>query len=40
VEQWEEEEGMETTVHKKITQNRIQWKIKKMKTQFLTPTKQ
>jgi hypothetical protein len=34
VESWEEE-GMETTLLKKITQYRIQWEIKKMDTQLL-----
>jgi hypothetical protein len=39
VEQWEE--GMETTFFKKKKiQYRIQWEMKKMDTQFLTPTKQ
>jgi hypothetical protein len=40
VKQWEEEEGMETTVLKKIIQYRIQWEMKKMDIQFLTSTKQ
>jgi hypothetical protein len=42
VEQWEEEEeeGMETTVLKKIVKYRIQWEMKKMDTQFLTSRKQ
>jgi hypothetical protein len=40
VEQWEEEEGMETTLLKNIIQYRIQREMKKMDTQFLTPTKQ
>jgi hypothetical protein len=36
---WEKEEGMESTLIKKI-QYRIQWEMKKIDTQFLTPTKQ
>jgi hypothetical protein len=40
VERWEEEKGMETTLFKKIIEYRIQWEMKKMDTQFLTPTKQ
>jgi hypothetical protein len=36
----EEEEGMETTLLKKIIQYRIQWEMKKMNTPFLTSTKQ
>jgi hypothetical protein len=39
VEQWEEEEGMETTVLKKIIQYRIQWEMKKMDPHFLISTK-
>jgi hypothetical protein len=39
MEQQEEEEGMETTL-KKTIQYRIQWKMNKMDTQFLTSTKQ
>jgi hypothetical protein len=35
MELWEEEEGMETTLLKKIIQYRIQWEMKKMNTQFL-----
>jgi hypothetical protein len=37
---WEEEKGMETTLLKKTIQYRIQWEMKKIDTQFLTPTKQ
>jgi hypothetical protein len=40
VEQWEEEEGMETTLLKKIIEYRIQWEMKKMDTKFLTLMKQ
>jgi hypothetical protein len=41
VEQWEEEEGMETTLLKKIQfKYRIHREMKKTDTQFLTPTKQ
>jgi hypothetical protein len=32
VEHWEEEEGMETTLLKKIIQYGIQWEMKKMDT--------
>jgi hypothetical protein len=34
VEQWEEEEGMETTLLKIIIQYRIQWEMKKMGNQL------
>jgi hypothetical protein len=37
--QWEKEEGMETTFPSKLTQYRIQWEMKKMDSQYLTPTK-
>jgi hypothetical protein len=37
VERWEEEEGIETTASKNIIQYKIQWPIKNMDTQFLTP---
>jgi hypothetical protein len=45
VEQWEKEEEVENTLLKKkiiiiIIQYRIQWEMKKMDIQFLTPTKQ
>jgi hypothetical protein len=40
VERWEEEEGMEITLFKKIMQYRTQREMKKMNTQYLTPTKQ
>jgi hypothetical protein len=40
LEQCEEEEGMEATLLKTIIQNRIQWEMEKMNTQFLTSTKQ
>jgi hypothetical protein len=39
VDQWKEEGGMETIFLKKVIQYRIQWEMKKMDTQFLTPTK-
>jgi hypothetical protein len=39
MEQREEEEGMETTLLKTITQYRIQWEMEKMDIQFLTSTK-
>jgi hypothetical protein len=38
VEKWEEEK-METTDLKKIIQYRIQWEMKKMDVQLLTPPK-
>jgi hypothetical protein len=41
VERWEEEKGMEITLlKKKIIQYRTQCEMKKMDSQFLTPTKQ
>jgi hypothetical protein len=36
----QEEEGMETTLLKKIIQYRIQWEMKKMDIKFLTSTEQ
>jgi UDP-galactopyranose mutase len=36
VEQWEEEEGMEMTLLKKIISHRIKREMKKMDTQFQT----
>jgi hypothetical protein len=39
VEQWEEEEGMETNLLKKIIQHRIHREMKKIDTQYLIPTK-
>jgi hypothetical protein len=40
VERWEDEKGIETILPAKIIQYRIQKEMKKMDTQFQTPTKQ
>jgi hypothetical protein len=40
VEWWEDEKGIETILPPKINKYRIQRQMKKMDTQFQTPTKQ